>query len=47
MTKFCNYCFQPLKEVDGGYLCPIHGIVLEEEENEINEESDRKPSYIG
>lgn len=44
MTKFCNYCFQPLKEVDGGYLCPIHGYVLKEENKE---ESDKKPSYVG
>ena len=44
MTQFCPHCFQPLKNIEDKFLCPIQGYVLLEEDKE---QSDEKQSYIG
>lgn len=45
MIQFCPYCNQPLKEIDGVYICPVHGKVLRDKED--TEKLDENPSYIG
>lgn len=45
MKQFCDYCNQPLKKVGDVYVCPIHGRVLRDVEEEQDKEE--KKSYIG
>ena len=38
---FCPHCHQKCRLVDNKWVCPIHGILPDEEESE-----EEKPSYI-
>lgn len=44
IIQFCPYCQQALEKKGNKYICPVHGIVLQEVESEKKEDP---PGYIG